>query len=44
MQPATHTKSIILYIEEIKNGVAFMEMAKEVTKLKPIVEIGRAHV
>ncbi|MBE6506442.1 MAG: CoA-binding protein [Methanocorpusculum parvum] len=34
-----HTKSIILYIEEIKNGVAFMEMAKEVTKLKPIVAI-----
>ncbi|MBQ4598048.1 MAG: CoA-binding protein, partial [Methanocorpusculum sp.] len=34
-----HTKSIILYIEEIKNGVAFMEMAREVTKLKPIVAI-----
>ena len=34
-----HTKSIILYIEEIKNGVAFMEMAREVTKIKPIVAI-----
>ena len=34
-----HTKSIILYIEEIKNGVAFMEMAKEVTKSKPIIAI-----
>lgn len=34
-----HTKSIILYVEEIKNGVAFMEMAKEITKTKPIVAI-----
>ncbi|HKL97103.1 MAG TPA: acetate--CoA ligase family protein [Methanocorpusculum sp.] len=34
-----HTKSIILYVEEIKNGVAFMEMAKEITKIKPIVAI-----
>ncbi|HJK49651.1 MAG TPA: CoA-binding protein, partial [Methanocorpusculum sp.] len=34
-----HTKAIILYIEEIKNGVAFMEMAKEITKTKPIVAI-----
>lgn len=34
-----HTKSIILYIEEIKNGVAFMEMAKEIVKSKPIVAI-----
>ena len=34
-----HTKAIILYIEEIKNGVAFMEMAKEITKTKPIIAI-----
>lgn len=34
-----HTKAIILYIEEIKNGVAFMEMAKEIIKSKPIVAI-----
>lgn len=34
-----HTKAIILYIEEIKNGVAFMEMAREITKTKPIVAI-----
>lgn len=34
-----HTKSIILYIEEIKNGVAFMEMAKEIVKVKPIIAI-----
>ncbi len=34
-----HTKAIILYIEEIKNGVAFMEMAREITKKKPIVAI-----
>ncbi|HJJ36885.1 MAG TPA: acetate--CoA ligase family protein, partial [Methanocorpusculum sp.] len=33
------TKAIILYIEEIKNGVAFMEMAKEITKTKPIIAI-----
>jgi acetyl coenzyme A synthetase (ADP forming)-like protein len=34
-----HTKALILYIEEIKNGVAFMEMATEITKTKPIVAI-----
>ncbi len=34
-----HTKSIILYVEEIKNGVAFMEMAKQITQTKPIVAI-----
>lgn len=34
-----HTKAIILYIEEIKNGIAFMEMAKEVTKTKPIIAL-----
>ena len=34
-----HTKVIILYIEEIKNGVAFMEMAREIIKTKPIVAI-----
>ena len=34
-----HTKAIILYIEEIKNGVAFMEMAKEITRTKPIIAI-----
>lgn len=34
-----YTKSIVLYIEEIKNGVAFMEMAKEITKTKPIIAI-----
>ncbi|HJJ45115.1 MAG: acetate--CoA ligase family protein [Methanocorpusculum sp.] len=34
-----HTKSIILYVEEIKNGVAFMEMAREITKKKPIIAI-----
>jgi acetyl coenzyme A synthetase (ADP forming)-like protein len=34
-----HTKAILLYIEEIKNGVAFMEMAKEIIKTKPIIAI-----
>ncbi|HJJ88666.1 MAG TPA: acetate--CoA ligase family protein [Methanocorpusculum sp.] len=34
-----HTKAIILYIEEIKNGIAFMEMAKDIIKHKPIVAI-----
>ncbi|HJJ47009.1 MAG TPA: acetate--CoA ligase family protein [Methanocorpusculum sp.] len=34
-----HTKAIILYIEEIKNGVAFMEMAKDISKTKPIIAI-----
>ncbi|HJJ55793.1 MAG TPA: acetate--CoA ligase family protein, partial [Methanocorpusculum sp.] len=34
-----YTKAIILYIEEIKNGVAFMDMAKEITKTKPIIAI-----
>jgi len=34
-----NTKAITLYIEEIKNGIAFMEMAKEITKTKPIVAL-----
>ncbi|MFA6331603.1 MAG: acetate--CoA ligase family protein [Methanoregula sp.] len=33
------TKAIILYIEQINNGKAFMEVAAEVAKCKPIIAI-----
>jgi acetyl coenzyme A synthetase (ADP forming)-like protein len=33
------TKCVILYIEEIRNGQAFMKSVKELTKKKPVVAI-----
>ena len=34
-----HTRAIILYIEEIKNGKRFMEIASGITAKKPVVAI-----
>ena len=34
-----HTRAIILYIEEIRNGKRFMEIARRITAKKPIVAI-----
>ena len=34
-----HTRTIILYIEEIRDGKRFMEIAREVTIKKPVVAI-----
>ena len=34
-----HTKAIIMYIEEISDGEAFMKVASEVSKTKPIIAI-----
>ena len=34
-----HTRAIILYIEEIRNGRRFMEIAREITSKKPVVAI-----
>jgi acetyl coenzyme A synthetase (ADP forming)-like protein len=34
-----HTRAIILYIEEIRNGKRFMEVAREITSKKPVVAI-----
>jgi acetyl coenzyme A synthetase (ADP forming)-like protein len=34
-----HTRSIILYIEEVRQGKRFMEIAREVTRKKPVVAI-----
>lgn len=34
-----HTKAIILYIEEIRDGKRFMEIAREVAEKKPVVAI-----
>lgn len=34
-----HTRAIILYIEEIRDGKRFMEIAREVTIKKPVVAI-----
>jgi acetyl coenzyme A synthetase (ADP forming)-like protein len=34
-----NTRAIILYIEEIKNGKRFMEIAREITAKKPVVAI-----
>jgi len=33
------TKVILMYIEDVKNGRAFMEVASEVTKKKPLIAI-----
>jgi acetyl coenzyme A synthetase (ADP forming)-like protein len=34
-----HTRAIILYIEEIRNGKRFMEIARGITSKKPVVAI-----
>lgn len=34
-----HTKAIIMYIEQISDGEAFMKVASEVSKTKPIIAI-----
>jgi acetyl coenzyme A synthetase (ADP forming)-like protein len=34
-----HTRAIILYIEEVRQGKRFMEIAREVTRKKPVVAI-----
>ena len=34
-----HTRAIILYIEEVRRGKRFMEIAREVTQKKPVVAI-----
>jgi len=34
-----HSKAVILYIEEIREGKRFMEIAREVTNKKPVVAI-----
>jgi len=34
-----HTRAIILYIEEVRRGKRFMEIAREVTRKKPVVAI-----
>jgi len=34
-----HTRAIILYIEEVREGKRFMEIAREVTQKKPVVAI-----
>ena len=34
-----NSKAVILYIEEIREGKRFMEIAREVTKKKPVVAI-----
>jgi acyl-CoA synthetase (NDP forming) len=34
-----HTEAVILYIEEIRNGKAFMETVSEVAKKKPVIAI-----
>ncbi len=33
------TKSIVLYIEEVRNGPAFLEIMQRVTKTKPVIAI-----
>ena len=35
----SHTRAIILYIEEIRNGKRFMEIARGITAKKPVVAI-----
>jgi acetyl coenzyme A synthetase (ADP forming)-like protein len=41
-----HTRAIILYIEEVRQGKRFMEIAREITLKKPVVAIksGSSHV
>ncbi len=34
-----HTKSIVLYIEEIKNGRQFFEISRKISDIKPIVAL-----
>jgi len=34
-----HTRAVILYIEEVRRGKRFMEIAREVTRKKPVVAI-----